>query len=101
MQVGVHIRLPLVPWWCCPACSCNPQQSSSATPAVVATSGFDCCRWHPPAGSNPDASLLLSPLLCSGADHRLAAWDALTLKEVWRTKLDAKAPLTSLTYSQR
>jgi hypothetical protein len=40
-------------------------------------------------------------LLCSGADHRLAAWDALTLKEVWRTKLDAKAPLTSLTYSQR
>lgn len=47
---------------------------------------------------------MLPPVLCcllSGADHRLVAWDALTLKEVWRTKLDAKAPLTSLTYSQR
>jgi hypothetical protein len=31
----------------------------------------------------------------------MVAWDAVTLKEVWRTKLDAKAPLTSLTYSQR
>lgn len=53
---------------------------------------------------------VLCPLACwccflcaaaPGADHRLVAWDGVTLKEVWRTKLDAKAPLTSLTYSQR
>lgn len=36
-----------------------------------------------------------------GADHRLVAWDATSFAEVWRIKLDAKAPATSLAYSHR
>jgi hypothetical protein len=45
--------------------------------------------------------LLLPLLLLPGSDHRLAAWDATTFAEVWRTKLDAKSPATSLAYSHR
>jgi hypothetical protein len=44
---------------------------------------------------------LLLLLLLAGSDHRLAAWDATSFAEVWRTKLDAKSPATSLAYSHR
>jgi hypothetical protein len=47
------------------------------------------------------ALLLLLLLLPAGSDHRLAAWDATSFAEVWRTKLDAKSPATSLAYSHR
>jgi len=43
-----------------------------------------------------------SPRLFScGADKTVAAWDPNGLREVWRTKLDAKAPAMSLGYSHR
>eukprot|EP00878_Enallax_costatus_P029671 GHUV01032212.1.p1 GENE.GHUV01032212.1~~GHUV01032212.1.p1 ORF type:complete len:886 (+),score=247.65 GHUV01032212.1:482-3139(+) len=48
-----------------------------------------------------DPELASARVFTSGADHRLVAWDASSFSELWRTKLDAKSPATSLAYSHR
>ena len=40
-------------------------------------------------------------LFTCGADKQLAVWEPQSLSEMWRTKLDAKAPAMSLAYSHR
>ncbi|KAF6235943.1 hypothetical protein COO60DRAFT_484505 [Scenedesmus sp. NREL 46B-D3] len=52
-----------------------------------------------PGPEDPQAAA--AKIFTAGSDHRLAAWDATSFAEVWRTKLDAKSPATSLAYSHR
>ena len=39
--------------------------------------------------------------MTTAADHRLACWDAGTFGELYRMKVDAKTPITSMAYSHR
>lgn len=48
-----------------------------------------------------DSQAAAAKIFTAGSDHRLAAWDATSFAELWRTKLDAKSPATSLAYSHR
>eukprot|EP00882_Tetradesmus_deserticola_P013491 GHRQ01014323.1.p1 GENE.GHRQ01014323.1~~GHRQ01014323.1.p1 ORF type:complete len:313 (+),score=121.23 GHRQ01014323.1:1162-2100(+) len=52
-----------------------------------------------PGPEDPQAAA--AKIFTAGSDNRLAAWDATSFAEVWRVKLDAKSPATSLAYSHR
>jgi hypothetical protein len=67
-----------------------------------------------PAHDKPVAALLITPgpedpsggpcrprLFTAGLDHRLAAYDASSMREVARVRLDKGSPATSLSYSHR
>ncbi|GBF88621.1 hypothetical protein Rsub_01336 [Raphidocelis subcapitata] len=50
----------------------------------------------------PEDPVATAPRVFSaGADKQLAAWEPQSLTEMWRTKMDPKAPATSLAYSHR
>ena len=58
--------------------------------------------WSLCLAPGPEDPALTAPRLFScAADRHVAAWDPHSLAELWRVKMDAKAPATSLAYSHR
>jgi hypothetical protein len=69
--------------------------------ATISAHSKDCWALCLAPGAE-DAADTGARVFSAGADHRVAAWDAATFKELFRAKTsDAKAPATSLAYSHR
>ena len=67
--------------------------------AVDAHSGEVLALCLAPGPEDPAATA--PRVFSAGADKQLAAWEPQSLTEMWRTKMDPKAPPTSLAYSHR